>query len=181
MPKRRNTTRADHFISRTTGRVSADKDIHGAGHRHRQHLCLAQRQGFRHQLAQQHVEVGNQSKRNRHRQQVGVDLGMRHAGKPVLEQGGDRRLADPAQGQAAQGDPQLHRRQKVFHVFLQAAHCPRSRPPQGNQPFDAGLAHAHHGKFGGHKEAVRQDEQGDGNHPKEHQFNHFARKPGITS
>ena len=110
---------------------------------------------------------------------MGVDPGVRHALEPVLEKGGYRRLADPAQGQAAQGHAQLHGGQEVFHVFLQPAHRPGSRPPQGNQALDARLAHAHQGKFRRHKEAVRQDEQGDGNHPKEHQFNHFAPETGY--
>ena len=92
---------------------------------------------------------------------------------------GHRGLADPAQGQAAQGDAQLHRGQEVFHIFLQAAYSPRSGPPQGDQALDTGLAHAHQGELRRHEEAVRQDEQGDGNRPKEHQFNHCAQEPGT--
>src|SRR5216683_1830131 len=101
---------------------------------------------------------------------------MRHPLEPALKEGGDRRFADPAQGQAAEGHAQLYSGQEILHVFLQAADRPCSGAPQGNQPLDAGLTHAHQGEFGRHKETVRQDEQGDGNHPKKHQFNHFARE-----
>jgi hypothetical protein len=112
---------------------------------------------------------------------VGIDSGVRHALEPVLEQSGHGRLTDPAQGKAAQGHAQLHRGQEIFHIFLQAANRPGSGAPQGNQALNAGFADAYQGKFGRHKEPIRQDEQGDGNHPKEHQFNHYAPKPGIRS
>jgi hypothetical protein len=71
--------------------------------------------------------------------------------------------------------------QEVVHIFLQAANRPGSGPAQGDQALDARFAHTYQCKFRGHKEAVRQNEQGDGNYSKEHQLDHFARQPSVRS
>ena len=72
-----------------------------------------------------------------------------------------RRLTQPAQRQVRQGHPQLHRRQNLIDMVLQAQGGARRRPVARHQVLHMRLAHTHQGELRSHEKAVRQDAQRD--------------------
>ena len=77
---------------------------------------------------------------------------------PFDENGGGQRFADPAQGQRAERDAQLHGGQKIVHLLLQPADCAGTGHAGGQHLLDAGVADGNQGKLCGHKKCVGQNE-----------------------
>ena len=90
-----------------------------------------------------------------------------------MSDGGGQRFADPAQGQRAEGDAELHGGKKVVQVALQAADGAGSGDAGGEHLLDAGVADGDQGELGGHKEGVGQDEQAHGDKLEQRQTVHL--------
>ena len=86
--------------------------------------------------------------------EVGVELGVRNGLEPALEDAGDDGLADPAEGETAEGDAELDGGEEFVKVFLEAADGAGSEDILGDEMLDASLANADEGEFGRHKEAA---------------------------
>src|ERR1700733_4740388 len=65
--------------------------------------------------------------------------------------------------------------------MLKASNGPRARNLGGEQLLDAGVAGAHHGKFGGHKEGVGQNQHGDGDNLEKRQTVHLGCEDSIRT
>ena len=68
-------------------------------------LRSLQRQRLRHQLAQNHVQAGDQDEGDADGDRVRVGLGMGNSSDGALDQRCQQRLAYPSEGQAGDGDP----------------------------------------------------------------------------
>ena len=82
--------------------------------------------------------------------------------EPAEENGGGERLAEPAEGQRAEGDAELDGGKKVVQILLQAADGAGSGDAGGEHLLDAGVADGDQRELGGHKEGVGQNEHGHG-------------------
>ena len=152
-------------------------DAHRPGRRDTEASPPCAKPGLWHQLSEQDVEVGSQRKRDGHSQQVGVDPGVGHAGGP-----GSKRVATA--GSPIQPRARLQRvtpsclagrKSSMFSCRRRTA-LARAAPGQFKRSMR--VCARSPGQPPRHEEAVRQDEEGDGNRPKEHQFNHCAQEPG---
>ena len=86
------------------GPRQGEKNVHGGGHREGDLLGSLQGQGLRNQLAQDHVQAGNQDEGNEDGGAVGIDHHVGHIAHPTLHDLGEQRLPDPAQGQTHHRD-----------------------------------------------------------------------------
>jgi hypothetical protein len=62
----------------------------------------------------------------------------------------------------AESDAELDGGEEVLKLLLKATNGPCAGNLGGEELLDAGVAGADHGKFGGHKESVGQNQHGDG-------------------
>ena len=106
------------------------------------------------------------------RDQVGIEGGVGQCLEPVPEEAGDDGFADPAEGEAAEGDSELDGGEEVVEVLLEAADGACSEDVLSDELLDAGFADADQGKLGGDEEAVGEDEQGHRDGAKEEQAGH---------
>ena len=138
----------------------------GAGDSDGESLGAAQCEGLGHQFANHHVEVGDEGEAEGDGCDVGVEesvgLGEGQSADPAHESGGGQRLADPAQGQGAEGDAELDGGKKVVQIVLQAADGACSGDVGGEHLLDARVADGDQSELGGHKEGVGQNEHGHG-------------------
>ena len=81
--------------------------------------------------------------------------------QPVQNRICQRRLPQSAQRQAGQRHAKLHRRQKLIEIVFESERRSRARTILRNQLLDPRLSHADQRKLRSHKEAVRQDKEGD--------------------
>ncbi len=88
---------------------------------------------------------------------------------------GDGGFADPAQGQAADGDAELHGVQDLIQLLMELLDGARTNTMRGDHLVQPGLAHAHQGEFGGHEERVCRDEQDDRYDPQHNEGNHSTK------
>ena len=145
------------------GAGEGDEEVHRAGDGDGDLFGLAEGEGFGDELAEQDVEIGDQGEAQHDGDdgdQVGVEGGVGDGLEPASKEAGDDGFADPAEGEAAEGDAELDGGEKVVEVLLEAADGARSEDVLGDELLDAGFADADQGELGGHKEAVGQDEQG---------------------
>ena len=75
---------------------------------------------------------------------------------------GCQRFADPAQGQRAEGDPELDGGEKVVQILLQAADGAGAGNAGGQHLLDARVADRDQGELRSHKKGVGQNQQRDG-------------------
>lgn len=87
-----------------------------------------------------------------------VEAGVRKPADPMAQQVGDEGLADPAEGQAAERDAELHGGEKVAEVLLQFFDEEGAGVAGVNKLLHTGGPHADQRQLGGHKEAVGEDE-----------------------
>ena len=104
--------------------------------------------------------------------EVGVEGGVGKVLKPLFEEAGDDGLADPAEGEAAEGDAELDGGEKFVEVLLKTADGTCSEDFLGDELLDAGFADADEGELGGDKEAVGEDEERYGDGAKEEEAGH---------
>ena len=118
------------------------------------------------QLAEHDVKGRDDGERDRDGN--GVRGGSRdRSGQPYerrLDQGRERRLADPPEADAGHGDAELGRRDVAVRIRDGAPHGTRTPVPLGHQLVDAGLTDGDDGELGGDEEPVGQHERqhGDG-------------------
>ena len=108
------------------------------------------------------MEVGDDGEANDHGADVGVNDGVGQVFDPAVDHFGGYRFADPAQGEAAEGDAELDCGEEAVEVLLEAADGAGSGDSGSNELLDAGVAHGDEGELGSHKEGVGQDEDGHG-------------------
>src|ERR1700691_6002955 len=104
-----------------------DEDFHGSSNSDGHLVGAPQSQGLRHQLAEEHMEVGNEGEGQRHGDQVRIEPRVRQWAQGLLENAGNGRFADPAQGQAAERYAELNSGKKIAEVLLQTADDAGSR------------------------------------------------------
>ena len=142
--------------------------LHGHGNPQGGVLGLADGERLRRQLAEHDVQ--NRDGHERHGQRHGVDQARPGAGDQAdhrLDDPDERRFADPAQGQARQGDAELGGREVGVQVL---DHVPGDPPaPQARRGVgvELGRPHLDQGELGGDEEAVEED-QAEGEDQAEH-------------
>ncbi len=162
------------------------KEKHGRGHSDGQCLGAAQRQRFGHQFAHHNVKIGNDSKAQRYGaggRNVGVNMSRsgtnRQHIEPAQKDARCQRLADPAQRQRAEGDAELHSGQKVVQFPLQTPHGAGSGNTGSQHLLDPRIPDRDQREFGGHKEAVGQNQHGYSDKLKQRKTVHLACENSI--
>ena len=163
------------------GAGHADEDVDGAGDGEGDALGALQGERLRDELAEEDLEVGDEAEGYDDGDGVGVqELVRGAAGEPrqVREAAEDGfcygRLAEAAEGQRGEGDAELHGGEELVDVVLEAEGGAGAGAVELDELLDAGLADADEGELGGHKEGVRQDEEGDQASVDEAPFQHNA-------
>ncbi len=90
------------------GGGDGEKNVHGRGDGQGNALGPLQGERLGNEFAEDYVQAGDHHEGYRYGDGMSVDQRMGHASDPALEQSGQNRLAQPAQGQAGHGDSQLH-------------------------------------------------------------------------
>src|SRR5208337_4670125 len=120
-----------------------------------------QSEGLGHQLANYHMEVGDEGKDAGYAGNVGIEegvgLGEGQSAEPTHEGGGGQRFADPAQSQGEEGDAELDGGEKVVHLALQAADGAGAGNGVGEHLLDACAADGNQGELGSYKESIGQN------------------------
>ena len=111
-------------------------------------------------------------KRHRDGDGMSVDRGMRHASDPALEQPRQNRLAQPAQGQAGNGDSQLHAVDDAAELLVKFEDGAGARAVGFDQLLDARFAHADQRELGCGEEGIGRHQEQDDEHPQQHVCNH---------
>ena len=162
--------RPAHDEQQRTGQ--GQKDIHRACHRQRHLLRPLQRQRLGNQFAQNDVQAGDQDEGNEDRNAVSVDRGVGNILNRAQHHLGQQRLADPAQGQADDGDSQLDAIDHFVQVAMQLLHNARADAPGSDQLLDTGITDADQREFRGREESVGRHQEQDEEHPQQHICNH---------
>ena len=118
------------------------------------------------------MEVGDEGEGQWHRGEMSIEARVRQRTHRLLEDARDGRLADPAQRQTAERDAKLNCRKKVAEILLKTADNAGSRIAFRDELFDARLADADQSKLGGDEEAVRQNQDDDGDAVKKEELRH---------
>ncbi len=90
------------------------------------------------------------------------------AGGEAEEYLGDGGFANPAEGEAGEGDAELDGGEELVDGVLELVDGAGAGTSVGDELLDAGLTDADEGELRGHKEAVGQDEEGHGDRTEEH-------------
>ncbi len=149
------------------GAGEGHEEEHGAGDGDGEIFGAAQGQGFGDEFAEKYMQVGDEGKakgdRCKVRVEEGVGQGEGEEQEPALEDFCSDGFADPAEGEGAEGDAELHCGEEAVNVLLEAADGGSTGNPSGDHLVNAGVTDGDEGELGGHKEGVGQDEDGDGN------------------
>ena len=136
------------------------EQLRGLHHEHGRLFGALQRDRFRHELAKHDVKRGDHDERNRGGD--GVRRGERDGGRQRREgrqdDRGNRGLADPPEAQARHRDADLRGRNERGRVVQRAPHRLRQAAAFRDELIDAGLAHRHERKLGGHEKPVGQNQ-----------------------
>jgi len=156
--------------------AGANRDLEEAHRGRRQEgdaFREADREGLRRQLADHDVQERDGRERDRDRRVLD------HARRLDAERGEDRReemregrLADPAEAQAGQRDPELGGREEDVEAPVERGREARLPVAFGRQGLHPRRPHPHHGELRSNEEGVHhdeaegeRDEQGVGDHP----------------
>jgi hypothetical protein len=109
---------------------------------------------------------------------VGVDASVgRKRGQPTVGEAeddvGDSRFADPAKGEAGEGDSELDGGKKLVDGVLELEGGAGAGTSEINELLDAGFADADECELRSHEEAGGQDEEGHHDHAEEHPLKHL--------
>ena len=118
------------------------------------------------------MQAGDQRKRHRHGDGMSVEGRVGHAADPDLEQSGQNRLAQPAQRQAGDGDPELHAVYDAAELLVKFEDGAGADAVGGDQLLDAGFAHGHQRELGCGEEGIGRHQEQDDEHPQQHVCNH---------
>ena len=132
---------------------------HPAAHR----LGIEQRQRLRHQLAEDDVQHGDDDERDRRRYAVRGERGerVRQPVEGALDQAGERRLADPAEAQRGERDPELRGGDVAVERLYGASCQPSFAIPRAGELVEPRAPRADQGELGRHEEGVREDQDDD--------------------
>ena len=103
---------------------------------------------------------------------MSVDRRMGDASDPGLEQARQNRLAQPAQGQAGDGDSQLHAVDDAAELLVKFEDGAGADAVGFDQLLDAGFAHADQRELGRGEEGIGRHQEQDDEHPQQHVCNH---------
>ena len=133
------------------------------GEPRRDHLGVEQRDRLGKQFAEDDVQYADQRERDRHRHGVIGDPGecCRQAGEQPLEDSRDGGLADPAEPEGGEGDPQLCRRDDAIEGLDAPERQPSFAIAVAGHLFQPALPGGNDGKLGRHEEGVREDQSED--------------------
>jgi hypothetical protein len=156
------------------GAGEGEEGLHGSCDGEGDLLGALQGQGFRHQFAQNHVQVGDHAEGDGDGDGMGVDRGVRHPVDELqaFDQAGNHGFADPAQGQTDHGDAQLDAVHDLVETLMQALHDARANAPRFDELLDAGIAHTHQGEFGCREEGIGRHQEKDQEDPEQHKSDH---------
>jgi hypothetical protein len=154
------------------GACEADEDIHWPSDGDGNLLGFAEGQRLGDKLSEQHLEIGDEGEGYRDGDEMRIDVSVRNVPEPDFEQVSNDRLADPAEGEAAEGDAELHGGEEIVKVLLQMADKTRSGTALRDHLLDACLANADEGELSGDEKAVAQDQHHNGYATKEQEFGH---------
>src|SRR6185437_10008414 len=131
-------------------------DIHRRGYGQGHLLCPLQGEGLRHQFAEDDVHEGDQTKSDTDGDAMGVDKEVRDTLQKLeaLNEMGDHRLADPAQGKADHGDAELHTVYDFVQVAVQSLQNASAYAARSDELLDAGLTDRDQRKFGSGKKSI---------------------------
>ena len=159
------------------GAGDADEDVHGTGDGEGDALGALEGEGLGDEFAEQDFEVGDQREGEDDGDGVGVEDGVggervERARCEVEDDLGDGGLADPAEGEAGDGDAELDGGKELVDGVLELEGGAGAGTAEGDELLDARLADADEGELGGHEEAGGQNEEGHHDHAEEHPFKH---------
>ena len=154
------------------GAGDGQEDVHGRGDCQRDPLGPLQGERFRNQFAQDHVQAGDHDECHADGDGMGVDYRVRDATDPALEQSRQNRLAQPAQGQAGDGDSQLHTVHDAAELLVEFENGASAGAVGFDQLLDAGFAHADQRELGRGEEGIGRHQEQDDEHPQQHVCNH---------
>ena len=120
-------------------------------------LGVLQRDALRRQLARDDVQRGDHDEGDDHGGGVRADRA-----EGGVEQAGERGLADPAEREAGEGDPELAGGDVAVEVADAVVDVARAGRPLGEELLDARAPHGDERELGRDEEAVEQDEEEDG-------------------
>src|SRR5580704_6035753 len=103
-------------------------------------FSLLQRERFRDQLAQNHVQEGDDSEGQNDGDGVRVDVGVRNRPEQLLHDACQHGFADPAQRQAGERNAKLDAVYDLIEVLMQPLHSAGADPMGLNQLLDASIA-----------------------------------------
>jgi hypothetical protein len=149
---------------RTKGQI---EEVDGTRHAQRGRLRPLQGQALRGQLAEDDVQDGDDGEGEAEADGVGHPdaLGARQSREALedrFDQVGQGRFANPAEGEAGNGDAKLGRRDVGIEVVEPAQDRGGPPVPLRRQVLDARAADGDQGKLGGDKKPVGEDEGNDG-------------------
>ena len=133
------------------------KDPQRPHHQQRHPIGVLQRDALRRELSGHDVQHGDEDERHDDRYRVRPDRAERR-----VEQPGQRRLADPAERQARERDPELAGRDVTIEVPHPVVDVARARPPLGEELLHARPPQGHERELGRDEEAVQKDQEEDG-------------------
>ena len=159
-----------HHEQQRTGQ--GQKDVHRTGHRQRHLLRPLQGQRLGNQFAQNDVQAGDQNEGDEDCDAVCVNRGVGNILNRAQHHLGQQGLADPAQGQADDGDSQLDAVDHFVQVAMELLHDAGANATGRNQLLDAGITDADQREFRGREECVGRHQEQDEEHPQQHVGNH---------
>src|SRR6185312_2548590 len=157
--------------------------VHGSRYRQGHLLCPLQGKRFWHQLAQDHVHESDETEGDADGYAVGVNQDVRDTLQELeaLNEMGDHRLADPAQGEADHGDAELHTVYDLVQIAVQSLQNAGADAAGPNELLNTGLTNADQRKFSSGKESVGRYQGYDQQDPEQHKGDHLGANFNISA
>ena len=150
-----------------------DENFHGPGNTESHLVGAAESERFWDELAEENDNVGDEGEGQRDGGEVRVEAGVGKAGHGLLEEGGDSGLAEPAHGEAAEGDPELDGGKEIAQILLEAADDARAGTVFLNELLNARFADADQSELRRDEETVGEDQHDDGDAVEEEELRHL--------
>ena len=116
-------------------------------------------QGFRREFAHDDVQEGDDGETDREGEPVGLGGVNAEVFERGRQQGGEDRLAHPAQAQAGEGNAELGRAEGRVEIANNAARNRGAPVTFGDEGFELGVADFDEGELSRNEEAVEQNQQ----------------------
>src|SRR5271157_1668115 len=150
------------------------EDIHRPGDCQRDLLGPLQGDRLGDDLAQNDVQISNESERHGYGDSVRIKAGVGQRKEQRLQHAGHGSLAYPAQGEAGNRHSKLYRVEYVIELLMELLDGARADTVRRNHLLQSRLPDAHQGEFSGHEERVRRDEQDHRYDAQQSECNHEA-------